>query len=93
VAISEFEGALNRRDGGFGHAEDRVTATQIVPGDRAIGEEAHEPSVDLECATIKAAFREIIRVNSQRVGVKRVAFENSAEEFEFEVELALLAES
>jgi len=91
MPVTEFERALECGDGRFGHAEHGVTTGQVVPGDRSIREKPNEPAVHLKSAAIQPACGKIIGVDAECVGEKRVAFENPAEEFEFEVELALLA--
>lgn len=91
MPIAEFERTLKGGDRRFGHAEYGITTCQIIPGDRSIRQKPNEPSVHLKSAAIESASREVIGVDTESVGEKRVAFENPAEEFEFEVELTLLA--
>ena len=46
VAIAQFQGTLQGREGRVDHPQHGVAAREVVPGDGPVGQEADEPAVE-----------------------------------------------
>ena len=81
VAVAKFQGALEGGEGRVQQPEHGVGAGQVVPGDRAVGQEPDESAVHLERPAVKALGGEVVGVDPERVGASltaRSSTENSS---------------
>lgn len=91
MAIAKPDGPLKRVESLVRHAKQRVTTTEVVPGDRPFASEPDNLKVRLERPMIESAGREVVGMDPEDVGVERVAGEDRGEKIELEVELMLIA--
>jgi hypothetical protein len=91
MPIPELERTLESGKRRVEHAQDGVTAREVIPGYRAIGKETDDPAIDLEGTRVLPRRREIIRVHAEGINMQWVAFQDLAQELELELDLALFA--
>jgi len=93
VRIAQPESPFERGERLIYHAELRVTACQVVPGDRAFASEPDELQVGLESPVMHPFGGEVIGMDLEHVGVERIAREHASEEADLEIELTLIAKT
>lgn len=89
MGVSQLKGPLQGEQSGFNHAENRVGAGQVVPGDGIVGGETNQPPIELERPGVEAAGGQIAGLGAYRVDEAGVALEQPAEKIDLEVELRL----
>ncbi len=92
-AVAQLQRALQGGEGGIDHAQHGVAARQVVPGDRPLRLQADDPTIALQGPRVVTAGGQIVGVDPQRIGVKRVTFQETAEKLQLEVALGLLTQA
>jgi hypothetical protein len=93
MAIAKPDGPLKGVERLVGHAEQGVTTTKVVPGHRPIASEPDNLEVGLKRAVVEPSGREVVSVDPEHIGIKRITGEDGGKEFELEIELMLVTEA
>ena len=77
MAVAEFEGALAGGQHRLGHAENGVTAREVVPWDGTVGLKPDKAAVDLKRTTVKPLGGEVVGVDAQDIRKTRIALKDA----------------
>jgi hypothetical protein len=93
IAIAQFDGFAQGLDGAIGAFEESVTAGEIVVSECVVWAELDEAFVDLEALGIAALEGKIVALNAKDIDIVGVLLQDTAEEFNLEIQLILIVGS
>jgi hypothetical protein len=91
--ITQLQSSLERIERMIDHPQDRVSASEVVPGNFVVWNKADEPTVKLESPGVKSLCGEVLGVKPNRVDEIGISLKDLTDEFKLKIELALLAKS
>src|SRR5271157_2211372 len=93
VAVPQLQCSLQGGEGRIDHAQDRVGAREVIPGDRIIRNQADQTTVELERPRILSPGGKIVPLDPEGIHKKRILLEDPPQEVNLEVALGLLTQS